>query len=99
MRGLPRHRPENQEPDEEPAPAQCAPAECGQCGRDMTSSPSIYWCSEGCMRRWLRAGTREPEAVLGRDADDAADRMARRQTYLSARTGSWPDTWRLNRSA
>jgi len=51
------------------------------------------------MRRWLRAGTREPDAVLGRDADEAADRMARRQTYLSARTGSWPDTWRLNRSA
>lgn len=94
MRGLPTHRPANQEPDQDPGSAQCA-----QCSRDLTLSPSIDWCSEECMRRWLRASTREPEAVLGRDATDAADRMGRRHSYLSATTGNWPEAWRLNRSA
>lgn len=48
------------------------------------------------MRRWLRAGTRQPEAVLGTDDEAAADRMARRYTYLTATTGSWPEAWRIH---
>ncbi|HEU0090085.1 MAG TPA: hypothetical protein VFQ77_20940 [Pseudonocardiaceae bacterium] len=47
------------------------------------------------MRRWLRASTRAPEAVLGAAAEAAADRMARRYTYLVATTGSWPEAWRV----
>jgi hypothetical protein len=50
------------------------------------------------MRQWLRAGTCHPEAVLGSAADEAADRMARRYTYLSATTGSWPEAWRVTRA-
>ncbi|MGH3796552.1 MAG: hypothetical protein ACRDSP_16885 [Pseudonocardiaceae bacterium] len=46
------------------------------------------------MRRWLRARTRQPEAVLGAAAQAASDRMARRYTYLAATTGSWPEAWR-----
>lgn len=68
---------------------------CAQCNRDMAgSSPSGDWCSETCMRRWLRARTRQPEAVLGAAAQAASDRMARRYTYLAATTGSWPEAWR-----
>lgn len=97
MRGIPTHRLVTQGPEKAAEPEKAA--QCAQCGRDMISSPSIDWCSEGCMRQWLRAGTRQPEAVLGRDADAAADRMARRHAYLEATTGSWPEAWRSDRSA
>jgi len=70
-------------------------SQCAQCGRAMeSSSPSGDWCSETCMRRWLRAHTRQPETVLGSDARAASDRMARRYSYLVATTGSWPEAWR-----
>ena len=69
--------------------------ECAQCGRRMKgSAPSGDWCSETCMRRWLRSRTRHPEAVLGGAAKAAEDRMARRYAYLTATTGSWPEAWR-----
>lgn len=49
------------------------------------------------MRRWLRAGTRQPDAVLGKDVEAAEDRMARRYTYLHTTTGNWPEEWRDER--
>ncbi|MFN2496084.1 MAG: hypothetical protein ABR608_09280 [Pseudonocardiaceae bacterium] len=70
--------------------------QCAQCGRDTDSSPSGDFCSEGCMRRWLRASSRRPDEVLGVGPAAAADRMVRRHTYLVATTGSWPDAWRIH---
>lgn len=90
MRGLcPTHRLATHAPAEPPA------TPCAQCGRETGSSPSGYWCSETCMRRWLRAGTRHPEEVLGSDAAAVTERMARRYAYLVATTGSWPEAWRI----
>lgn len=102
MRGLlPTHRLATQAP-ERPCAVQLddphAPPVCAQCGRDTGSSPSRYWCSETCMRQWLRARTRQPEAVLGSAAEAAARRMARRHAYLAATTGSWPEAWRRHRA-
>lgn len=71
---------------------------CAQCDGEMSSSPSGYWCSEGCMKSWLRAGTRHPEAVLGSDAVAATHRMARRYAHLVATTGNWPEAWRTYRA-
>lgn len=95
---LPTHRLATQAPEGPGAVHLDDATGCAQCGRDTGSSPSGDWCSEGCMHRWLRARTLRPEAVLGSDAEAAANRMARRYAYLSATTGNWPEAWRTYRA-
>ncbi|MGH4025247.1 MAG: hypothetical protein ACRDRV_11785 [Pseudonocardiaceae bacterium] len=79
-------------------PDNASTTHCAQCRGGMGSSPSGYWCSEGCMKSWLQTSPRRPDAVVGSDAGAATHRMARRYAYLVATTGNWRDAWRSYRA-